>query len=229
MLPFLAFPLSFALTGLADDTANMKLGGLRQASALIRISESHYQITVRMLPVLCFDDATNRHMNRGKARQQALQALSLHLNKDKRSEMSVSEVQVQSDGMDGTFYTMTVQVPRSGVEIASVSKNPANGKERVPFTSALFTRKFEYAATVKQFVEKTLNDLSEQTKATGFDALQQKVARNFDSLGHEIKSDLLLLSVEQAELLGAIAEQRGRVISAVQAARRLLEAKEKTK
>lgn len=53
----------------ADDKSKpetIELGGLRQARAVLTVSEDEYTIKVRMLPVRCFDEPTNARLNREK-------------------------------------------------------------------------------------------------------------------------------------------------------------------
>src|SRR5437588_11499303 len=90
------------------------LGGLRQARAHIQVGDSAYRIEVSMLPVRCFDPASNEALNRQKARAMALTALARQLSKDKNVEYAVTGALVESARHHGDRFTLTLRVPRGG-------------------------------------------------------------------------------------------------------------------
>src|SRR5205085_1289074 len=121
---------------------------------VLTITDTDYVIKVRMLPVQCFDLATNARLNREKARGLALQALAKHLSTKEASEFFVSGVQIETVETDGRFYTLALRVPRDGVSLVRDRVKPLArpAEDRIAFTSELFTRKKDYLNTVDQLM-----------------------------------------------------------------------------
>src|ERR1700733_9171802 len=119
--------LTFAVTLLlasvthADDgkpeEVRIKLGGPRQAKAVLTATDSDYTITIQMLPVVSFDEGTNAQLNRDKARFLALQALAQHLAGKPNVQLVVSGSQVTKAGLGGKVYMLTLRVARQGVTV----------------------------------------------------------------------------------------------------------------
>jgi len=226
----------------ADATNTIDLGGLRQAKAALTVTNTDYVVKVRMLPVHCFDAATNTRLNRDKARELALQALAKQLSTKEAVEVFVSGVQIDNVGTDGKFYTLALRVPRKGVSVVRQGEAPPakQGEDRVAFTSELFTRKRDYLNTVEKLSVAVLADMKmveakaakEVTPTEAFNlaiaAIEEQWVKNLENLGKEIKSDLLLLSVEQEELNEALDKVKTRMLGRLKEAVKKQAEKEKS-
>lgn len=215
----LLIALAATLPAADDKAVTVPLGGLRQASATIRGNTDDYMIQVRFLPVRCFDALTNAALNREKGRLYALQALAKHLSGKDSATLTVSGVQVESTALDGKFQTLTLRVPRKAVALVPEEKNPPKEpvgkakKERVAFSSDLFTRKREYHQTLDQLTrqfEAGVRALPKDEQAFNLAVaeLEEKTVNNLVTLATEIGQDKLLLTVEKDELLEAVQQTK---------------------
>jgi hypothetical protein len=223
-----------------DETSPIDLGGLRQVTAFLTISDIDYVVKVRMLPVQTFDAATNARLNREKARGLALQALAKHLSRKQTVEFVVSGAQIETAGPDGKFYALTLRVPREGVSLVRETETcplPAKrGQERVSFDTSFFTRKRDYLNTLEKLAAALSSDLQKvaRKKTTGgsfalvIAEIEERGATNFENLGKEIKADTVLFSLEQEELSGALAKHQERLLEQLKAAVKKHEAEEES-
>lgn len=226
----------FGHVSAADVTSTIDLGGLRQAKAVLTITDTEYVIKVRMLPVQCFDAATNARLNREKARELALQALAKHLSEKEAVEFTVSGIQIEKVGTEGKFYTQNLRVPRTGVSVVRDEEKPPvkKGEDRVAFTSELFTRKRDYLNTLDNLTAALACDVQKAEDKAGesfnlaIAELKEQGLKNLEGIGKEIKEDLLLLSVEQEELNDALDKAKTRMLGQFKEAVKKQAAKEKT-
>ena len=224
----------------ADATSAIDLGGLRQAKAVLTVTDAEYVVKVRMLPVECFDAPTNARLNREKARELALLALAKHLSAGEAAEFSVSGVQINGVGTDGMFYTLALRVPQEGVSVVREREKPPakHGEDRVAFTSELFTRKKDYQNTLEKLTAAALADVQTAEEKPAEDAapreafglalaeIEERGLKNLENLRKEIQADVLLLSVEREDLDAALDEQKVRIQKQVKEAVKRHEAKE---
>ncbi len=210
------------------DEVRFELGGLRQVTATLGGAEGEYRVTVRMLPVKSFDPATNGELNREKARAYALHALALHLGGKTAGRLTVRGAEVIDVASDGKFYTLTLRVPKDGIQVEGGRPMPPAGQvgtdkkgaERLATTSALLTRKQDYLDTLQRLTDATttrLQDADRRSRAAGDKGrsfwavvadLEERSEANVKKLGKEIDGDLLLLVVEKTELLRAVERQQ---------------------
>jgi len=220
-----------------DRSTPIDLGGARQAKAFLRLSGEDYVIRLRMLPVKVFEPATNARLNREKARLLALQSLARHLSGKATAEITVSGTQVEKAGTEGAYYLLTLRVPRAGVTLVeredggkgSLGEEARAKTERVVYSSALFTRKRDYADTVGQLAAAFDADLraaersarrqdqDAQTFAAAVKGVEDRAGEALEKLADEIKEDKLLLTIgtfdqpsEQEELLTIVRKQKAR-------------------
>ena len=235
-----AVTLTLAVAGRssADGPAAIDLGGPRRATATLSVTATEYVVAVKMLPVSSFDAGTNARLNRDKARALALQALAKHLSGAKAVTLSVSGAEVEGAALDGKFYALTLRVPRGSVAVVAAAPRPpeaarpAGGREgakaeRVEYTSALFTRKYDLLDTLAGLPAPLAADLDAAArtpdgKPTGEGAFHRAVAEveerglaQLDKLVAEVDGEILLLSVEKAELNRLIGEQRVRLLESL--------------
>jgi hypothetical protein len=138
-------------------------------------------------------------------------------------------------GTDGKFYTLSLQVPTKGVSVVrDAGKHPVKkGEDRVAFTSDLFTRKRDYLNTLDKLMAAVAGDVSkaEESDKGSFNLAEMEIEerglKNLENLGKEIKSDLLLLSLEQDELNAALDRARTRMLVQLEEAVKRQAAKEK--
>jgi hypothetical protein len=223
----------------------INLGGLRQAKATVTASESEYVIQVSFIAVRSFDPLTNTRLNREKGRLLALQALAKHIAGDRPAQLSVSGAQVERTGAEGGRYTLTLRVPRGGLTLLRQGTEPRppepGGKvdaERVTFSSTLFTRKGEYLQTLDQLDMAVTSDLRRAIRQAKADEagdesftfaiaeLEERALGNLKKLGGEIDKDLLLLTTEKEELLGAVERQKQHVLDRLKEAVKKQEGRE---
>ncbi len=235
---FLAVTLTLAVAGgsAAGEPTAIDLGGPRRATAALSVTATEYVVAVKMFPVSSFDAATNARLNRDKARALALQALAKHLSGAKAVTLSVSGAEVEGAGADGKFYALTLRVPRRSVSVVAAGRppeeaRPVEGKaekvERVDYTSALFTRKQDLLDTLAGLSVPLAADLDDAARTpdgrpAGEGAFHRAVAEveerglgQLDKLAAEVDGEILLLSIEKAELNRLIGEQRVRLLASL--------------
>jgi len=228
--------VAFDPVSAADATITIELGGLRQAKAVLTITESEYVAKVLMLPAQCFDSTTNSRLNREKARELALQALAKHLSNKEAVEFTVSGVQIEKVGVEGKFYTLNLRLPRKGVSVVPDGKKPAvkQGEDRLAFTSELFTRKRDYLNTLDTLMGVVTFDVQEADEKAGesfsraIAEIEERGIKNLENLRKEIKNDLLLLSFEQEELNDVLSKQKIKMLGQFKEAVKKKATKEKT-
>jgi hypothetical protein len=197
------------------------LGGPRQVQAAVSIGPEEYAVEVKLLPVRCFDAATNARLNRDLARRYALQALARHLSGKKAAEFTVSGARVASAAGDGKLYTLTLRVPRAGVAPAQAGRppRPRGEAETVAFDADLFTRKRDYLQTLDRLAAGWLADLealqkkptgpgTDEAFALGIAELEEQGLNNLEQLEAEVRRDRLLLFTEKDEIAEGLASTR---------------------
>jgi hypothetical protein len=219
----------------AEGPATIDLGGLRHVQAVVSLEDGQYTVRVRMLPVTCFDAVTNARVNRDKGEGYAFQALARHLSAEKSVQMEVSGARVAATGRDGKFFTLTLQVPRTGVKLLREGEAPANAPrsgvvQRVAFDAPFFTRKRDYLHTAEWLAAGLNADLRAAESKAGPDEkrqaafalavaeLEERGDDLFQKLRSEVEEDKLLLAVEREEVLGDLARRQAAWLEALRKA-----------
>ena len=221
--------LAIALTGADGDTID--LGGLRKVQAIVTTADDNYSIQVHFLAVACFDQATNREMNLGLGRSFAFQALARHLAGQGDTELVVSGARTISSELSGKSFSMTLQVPRAGVQIvakdahSSAPKSDEHGAdaEVVATDGSALTRKGQYEKMIAELgvlLQKEIKAVRVETvPATDkVDALKKRLNETFGKLEQEIRGDLELTNLgsdldpnnkgDRDQLLDSLAKMR---------------------
>jgi hypothetical protein len=221
LLAFVCLALPPAI--LAEDArVKLALGGPRQVQAVVSTGPEEYAIEVKLLPVRCFDAATNARLNRDLGRRYALQALARHLSGKKAAAFTVSGGRVESAGGDGKSYTLTLRVPREGVRAVPAGR-PRVATEVVAFDADLFTRKQDYLQTLDRLAAGLLADLEALQKQTtgpgkdevfalGIADLEERGVKYLEQLEAEVTGDRLLLFTEKDEITAGLASARTRYL-----------------
>jgi hypothetical protein len=232
MSPLAAY-LALLLAFPAGEAATIDLGGPRQARAVVTTGPEEYEVKVTLLPVRCFDQATNDRLGRDLARQYALQALARHLSGRKAAELTISGARVTAAGGGGKSYALTLTVPRAGVQARDDPPAPTReGAEAVAFDADLFTRKRDYlqtldrlaahlAADLEVLQKKTAGAGKDEAFALGIAELEEQGLKNLDQLAAEAGADRLLLFTEKEEITDGLAGAREKFLERLrQAVRR---------
>jgi hypothetical protein len=199
--------VTFAVAGADADTID--LGGLRKVQATVSAADENYRIQVRFLAVACFDQATNREMNLGLGRSFAFQALARHLAGKGDAELVVSGARTTASEQSSKSFTMTLEVPRAGVQIvarethalpAKPDEHAADAPEVVTTDSSTLTRKGQYEKMIAELgalLQKEIKALrAESAPATEkVDALKKRLSETFGKLEQEIRGDLELTNL----------------------------------
>ena len=235
------------LTGVQKDkTVEINLGGVRQAKAFLTTSKDDYLIRVVMVPIRDFDKTTNDLLNFENARELAFLALAKHLSAKETVELTVSGAETEKSGVDGKVYSLILRVPINGVTLAKATENkgkePAKGTERIIFNSnsPLFTRKSDYETIINRLETILVAELAKVKDEKEEDKFDEAVAKikkqgvdNLEKIERAIKTDLLLYSMEQAELREAVARVKslflGKVEEANKQYKKKIQDKEKEK
>jgi hypothetical protein len=242
---WMAFALSACAWAAGDDPVVIDMGGLRQVTAFLTVSENQYRIKVRLLPVKCFDEVTNAEVNQDKARRAALQALARSLSKKPAVEFTVSGARVESRGMEGKFYTLTLSVPRKGVTVLAVSAEPSStpasetkeDRQRILLDSTFTRSRRDHENTLRQLAtgivaavrnaERHAPDHDKPEEGPAYKRGLQDIAalgqKNLDALAETIREDLLLSDVdgfgdepsERKTLLRSVAREKEKARSLV--------------
>jgi hypothetical protein len=233
MSPLAAYPPLVLLAVAAGEAATVDLGGPRQARAVVTAGPEEYEVKVTLLPVRCFDKATNDRVSRDLARQYALQALARHLAGRKAAELTVSGARVTAAGGEGKSYALTLTVPRAGVQVrGDPPAPPRGGAVAVAFDAELFTRKRDYlqtldrlaahlAADLEALQEKTAGPGKDEAFALGIAELEEQGLKNLERLAAEVGADRLLLFTEQEEITDGLTGAREKFLERLrQAVRR---------
>jgi hypothetical protein len=156
----------------------IRLGGVRNVTAIVSESDGGYRIAVDMLPVRAFDPATNKALNLSKGRMYVAQALAKHL---KMGSLTIRGLEVRETGIKGGSFRLVAVVPHDGVSAAAVSSlerrrdadnpsrpiaeperptkaEPARHHQEIPLfadatTTDFFNRKADYGETIAQLRE----------------------------------------------------------------------------
>jgi len=212
---------AFTSFGQKREETVIELGGLRHVKAKLHSASNEYRITVEMLPVSCFDAATNNQLNRDKAKMYGLQALAKHLSDKPKIQMVVSGVEIVGKSSDAKFFTLTLRVPKDGIRLEESDNKPAlkqsaedkNKAERILLSPELLTRKQEYIDTMNRLTNEimtaseALDKLPLETEENmrqvliAIADLEEKSESNLAKLLQECDSDLLLLTVEKRDLI----------------------------
>lgn len=202
-----------------DKTIELDLAGVRPAKAFLTVRKDEYLIRVVMTPITVFDKATNDLFNHEKARELALVALAKHLSGKDAAELTVSGAETEKSGEEGKKYSLTLRVPIKGVSLAKATekkgKEPAKATERIVLNSSLFTRKSDYETMIHHLdtiLLAQLTKVKDEKEEEKFDEAVAKLKKqgldNFAKIERVIAADLLLFSMEQAELTQTVSRQR---------------------
>jgi hypothetical protein len=220
MCPPVAYAaLLLSVVSAEDGAATIDLGGPRQVRAVVTTGPEAYAVKVTLLPVRCFDQATNECLSRDLGRQYALQALARHLSGKKAAELTVSGARVTVAGGQGKSYSLTLTVPRAGVHVRAGPPAPQRqGVEAVAFDADLFTRQRDYFQTLDRLTAHLVADLealhektapgNDETFALGIAELEERGLKNLEQLATEAGGDHLLLFTEKEEIMGRLAGAR---------------------
>jgi hypothetical protein len=221
-----------AMAAAENRTVRIELGGLRQATAELSVTNSEYVVTVEMLPVATFDAALNTRLNRDKARSLALRALASHVaaQRQENTFVTVSGTKVQDAGMRGNRFGLTLSVPRDHVYLNAAARvrlpkaeSPAERDAERLEPSSLLVRKAEYLESGKSLLRVLLTEIEEarnrHQKAPMFfirvAELEEQADSCFAALVADANADKLLLSVEKAELEKLFDGQKQEVMGAL--------------
>lgn len=208
-------------------TTTINLGGLRQVKAVLTTTDGEYVIKVCMLPVDCFDSATNARLNREKAQELAFQALARHLTGKEPVEFAMSGAQVDQVGTEGKSYVLSLRVPRRGITVVRQGdprhEKPKPEEVRVAFSSDLLTRKRDYQHTLDKLAQGFRADLcatEEKAKDRKNDddffiaiaEIEERGVTDFGRLVEKVKEDMLLLTLEKEDLAGAIEARKAKLL-----------------
>jgi hypothetical protein len=222
------------LTEASDATNTVDLGGIRKASASVRIEGDSYVIALRMLSVKCFDTATNARVNRDKGELYCLQAIMRYLGgKDEAATATVSGVVIRQVATEGKFYCLTISIPRQQVRLsATVGREPipkagaregngGNREKRSICVSSLLTRKQDYLATLHSLSQMICEDadaivvMPKGEQLAAFIAiadLEERWEKSAAQLIVEARADRLLLTVENEDVSTSTSEEGKRVL-----------------
>ncbi len=111
----------------AAEAVPIKIKSVRPCTATVLADEDNYEITVSLLPVRCFDAATNRELSFRKAEQLALLALLKYLtpsDSGSKTESGTSQKTLKYSGLttsdrrwDEKSCRVVCRIPRAGVQI----------------------------------------------------------------------------------------------------------------
>lgn len=101
----------------AEEGLPINLGGPRKVTATVADHDGHYDVTVRMVPVQCFDPGLNARVNRAKAEGFAIEALARHLAGEApgRVRLSVSGMRTIDTSLDGNRFRLTLRVTQKSL------------------------------------------------------------------------------------------------------------------
>jgi hypothetical protein len=223
--------LFLAWVGAVGDQATttpINLGGPRRIKALLTTSKLEFVIKVLFLPVDCFDRATNEGLNREKGRDLALWVLARHMAGKESVEFIITCAQVEKTGLEGNFFFLSLRVPREGVRVLGKGKvlpeKLSPGETGVGFGLNFFTRKGDYQHTLDQLFKALVSDLrsreigsknqkeGEESFFLAIAEVEERGLTALDRLVGKVKEDILLLTVEKEELVGAIDARKAKLL-----------------
>jgi hypothetical protein len=224
----------FALVAFAET---IRLGGPRDIVVAIDDVRDGFSVTVEMLPVTCFDGATNARINRSKAYLYGLAGLakSLDIDAARLSAFSdVSGVTVKGVQPGVQRYSLVFFVPEAGLdglengESGPVSVDGAGASVPAPQASSqLFTCVYDYEMTigevqkgyadqVSKVVHGVANGASDdsvekraQIAHAALAAIDADARKAFEAAKNAFEEDLRVLSVEKEVLLLKLTKAQG--------------------
>lgn len=216
--PLLAFAVS--------QSETIKLGGPREAAAIITATTSEYTVVVSFLAVSAFDPSKNMALNRSKADQYVLVALGRKAGIPSGEEFSAEGLVCVESGQSNKLYAATYKIPVAGIkrEGSPILKQgegvapSAAAPIKVESKSQLLSRSADYSHSIKEIgalvegdFRSAARDLTIQELATGVEEAKQEAARTYDELLTEIAQDKLLLQLEAKELREEILSQQKQI------------------
>jgi hypothetical protein len=201
--------LVLAIALAVADAVTIDLGGPRKVQATVTATDDSYSIQVHFLAVACFDQATNRDMNLGLGRSFAFQGLARHLAGKGDVELIVSGARTIGSDQSGKSFSMTLQVPRAGVQVVAKDANSPGSKpdehasdasELVTTDTSALTRKGQYEKMIAELgamLQREIKALRADATpaAEKVDALKKRLNDTFGKLEQEIRGDLELTNL----------------------------------
>lgn len=211
--------------GAGEAVKVIDLGGPRQARAEVSAAGDEYAVTVRLLPVRCFDAALNARLNREKARELALLALARHLSGGQAVRLAATGVRVEAVGKDGRFFTLALRVRRQDVSLEEAAAADPGGTpaardaERVTVRGGLLTRKSDYQDLAAKLVAAVRADVAAaealakgEPNGQAFYAavadIEERGMAWLARLDREVREDILLLEEDQDDLLRLVERKK---------------------
>lgn len=227
-----------AFIPLDDAPTKVVLGGPRQVVATVASEPESYLVTVRMLAVCSFDEATNQSLNRQKASLMASRALLSFIQRREPSSsgtLTVSRTSTVSSALKADLFEQTIRFPRSAVSVGPAKDNPPHAtgdqvaetlRRKASLEGDLFSRKQDYFDTLVvlgesideelrtlRAAEPTLEPAPEfDSRIAGFEESQ---VMSLTRLRREVAEDRLLLSIERQEIVARIDRQEEQLLQAL--------------
>lgn len=211
------------------EQVSVPLRTARPCKAFVEETGDAYRVSVEMLPVRCFDPATNISVSYQKAGTLAMSAL-LHFlepQADKKT-LQCSGVEYEKRSCNAQTCTLVCRIPREGVTI--VSAKPVLREPTVDLaiptlsSGSLLTRQSDYSDTIRQLFTHLQNQAilypcsadEKEAFAESVAALEETMENAVASLQKTIEDDRELLSLERTPLLEELQAGRKRRLTQLQ-------------
>ena len=209
------------MLALSAFATQYNIGGVREVMAMVDEKDGSYVVSVRFLPVGCFDKATNLKINRSKASDYALLALSKHLKVMEDKRLSVSGMTTSSFTVDIMACVAELRLLKTGVRtIAQSSANKtASANEEIahpsvsshdatpPTNDGFLGRRSDYIDTIKNLYSLIVQDIPDDSNQEDefnlkVAAIEERSVEISSELKKELLNDRMLLSLEQKDIIG---------------------------
>lgn len=203
--------LLISLPAFADETT-YQLEGPRKPEIKIITSSKSYNITIRMVPVRCFDDDTTMILNQRKA------ANYVHIGLHRIMKLTTDQyIQIRNKNLpiiriDNNALIYSVTIPNDSVDVSRISDSHDNrvtlNEIKSDIRFQLLTAKNEYIETLKFIEERLVYEfpLAEQIIDLEYSVAnyEDRINELLSNISEEIRSEQLLLELEKEELISEV-------------------------
>jgi len=206
-------------SGLAKNSQEIDLGGLRKARAVVGKDESGYHCSVSFIPVSCFDAQINRQINQRKARSYSARAFASFVGVKGKCSVTIKHLALVEDSgvqegraiflYSAAGVTVAAPSPARHVRKSGVSKigESATVKDNLVVNMAdeqtLLGCHHDYRDTLQVLEQGLFAEISNIDRENLEDQIASAEDRGFsayEKLFAKVRSEKLLLSVEKEQM-----------------------------
>lgn len=222
----------------ASEPTSVKIKSVRKCEATVEQADGAYIVVVKMVPIRCFDPATNKSLSVRKANNMALVALLKYLYPDQKNvSISCSGVQTIKTDFSEKVCSVECRIPQKGIKIIDSSaiakenskksdkSRQTSGAKIVTSKSSLLNRQADYQETIDELADVQLRSAPQcACSSKESDAFSEKIAdyeeqidNQFSALKKAIEQERELLRLEKSELIANLEQAQQKPLQRLKA------------